>query len=223
MISKQDHLVDEHCAKAISIAIEDRSTENGEIETWIIPRENLNKNQTKQDYFNSSKWGKGPDVEVVANFLYALFLYDAEKYFGAIKKGVDYLISEQNIDGHWESRWYYGKYYGTYVCLRLLNCFPKEFFETKQKSLNFLKTSQHENGSFGSEENLIMSTSFARLSLNFFLSENSTINFRNSERFLLNNQLIDGSWKAENFIKPKTNEPYKSKTLTTAFVLKSLI
>jgi len=167
--------------------------------------------------------GKGPDVEVVANFLYALFLYDGEKYFGAIKKGVDYLISEQNIDGSWKSRWYYGKYYGTYVCLRLLNCFPKEFFETKQKSLDFLKTSQNENGSFGSEENLIMSTSFARLSLNFFPSENSTINFRNSERFLLNNQLIDGSWKAENFIKPKNNEPYKSKTLTTAFVLKSLI
>ncbi len=223
IISRHNHLVDEYCAKAISISIEDRSTENGGIETWIIPKNDLTKLQNKQDHFNSSKWGKGPDVEVVANFLYALFLYDAETYFSAIKKGVDYLISEQNIDGHWESRWYYGKYYGTYVCLRLLNCFPKEFFETKQKSLNFLKTSQNENGSFGSEENLIMSTSFARLSLNFFPSENSTINFRNSERFLLNNQLIDGSWKAENFIRPKTNEPYKSKTLTTAFVLKSLI
>jgi len=58
IISKQDHLVDEHCAEAISISIEDRSTENGGIETWIIPRDNLNENQTKQDYFNSSKWEK---------------------------------------------------------------------------------------------------------------------------------------------------------------------
>lgn len=125
MISKQNYLVNEYCTNAINIAVEERCTENGGIETWIIPKKNLNQIQTKQDYFNSSKWGKGPDVEVVANFLYALFLNDAEKYSDTIKKGIDYLISMQNEEGFWESRWYYGNYYGTYVCLRLMNCFPE--------------------------------------------------------------------------------------------------
>ena len=46
---------------------------------------------------------------------------------------------------------------------------------------------------------------------------------KSAEQFLIKKQNKDGSWKAENFIKPKANEPYKSKTLTTAFVLKSLL
>ena len=223
IISKQNHLINEHCAKAINIAIADRSTEDGGIETWIIPKKDINEKQTKQDCFNFSKWGKGPDVEVVANFLYALFLYDAEKYSDTIKKGIDYLIYNQNERGFWESRWYYGNYYGTYVCLRLLNCFPENYSEIKQKSLDFLKSSQKDDGSFGLEEYHILSTAFVRLSLNYFPNENLSSYFIKSEKFLLNNQSNDGSWKAENFIKPKTNEPYKSKTLTTAFVLKSLL
>lgn len=167
--------------------------------------------------------GKGTDVEVVANFLYALFLYNAEKYSDTIKKGIDYIISQQKDDGFWDSRWYYGNYYGTYVVLRLLKSFPDEFEKEKQKSLDFIKNTQNEDGSFGSDEQKNLSTAFARLSLNYFPDEYLSLYFENSENFLLENQLGDGSWKAENFIKPKTNEPYKSKTLTTAFVLKSLL
>lgn len=89
--------------------------------------------------------------------------------------------------------------------------------------MDFLKASQNEDGSFGLEEYQILSTSFARLSLNYFSNKNLNFYFLNSEKFLLKNQLKDGSWNAENFIKPKTNEPYKSKTLTTAFVIKSLL
>lgn len=43
--SKQKHLVDEYCTKAINIAIEERSTNNGGIETWIIPKKNHTKKQ----------------------------------------------------------------------------------------------------------------------------------------------------------------------------------
>ncbi|PSD43841.1 hypothetical protein C7E23_12335 [Elizabethkingia anophelis] len=56
------------------------NTEGG-IETWIIPNYNLSELQKKQDYFNRSKWGKGPDVEVVANFAYALQLFFTTRIF----------------------------------------------------------------------------------------------------------------------------------------------
>jgi hypothetical protein len=48
-------------------------------------------------------------------------------------------------------------------------------------------------------------------------------NKNKAQRFLIENQLKDGSWKAENFIKPKAHEPYKSRTLTTAYALKALL
>lgn len=220
ILTKNKNLIDEFCTKAINIAIEERTAGNGGIETWIIPKNPNTEKQKKQDFFNSSKWGKGPDVEVVANFLYALFLYDSEKYSETIKKGISYIISQQNEEGFWESRWYYGNYYGTYVGLRLLNCFPAKYTEPKENALRFLQQSQNQDGSFGTEEDCILSTAFARLSLKYFEDENLK---SLSENFLLNNQLKDGSWKAENFIKPKANEPYKSKTLTTAFVLKALL
>lgn len=222
IITENNNLVDEYCLKTINIAIEERTAENGGIETWIIPKNPISEKQKKQDFFNSTKWGKGPDVEVVANFLYALFLYDAEKYSETIKKGIDYIISEQKEEGFWESRWYYGNYYGTYVCLRLLNCYPEKYADAKQKALQFLNKNQKENGSFGMEDDCILSTAFARMSLVFF-DPKKTNNFIDSKNFLLSQQQNDGSWKAENFIKPKANEPYKSKTLVTAFVLKSLL
>lgn len=221
ILTKNREWVDTYCLNATNTAIEDRTTENGGIETWIIPKKPKNEKQIKQDFFNTTKWGKGPDVEVVANFLYALFLYNAEKYTGTIKKGIDYLVSEQKKEGFWESRWYYGNYYGTYVCIRLLTCFHEKYTDAKQKALQFLLHSQNQDGSFGKEEHRILSTSFARMSLKYYDIDEKIL--ENSERFLLENQNENGSWKAENFIKPKANEPYKSQTLTTAFVLKSFL
>ena len=46
---------------------------------------------------------------------------------------------------------------------------------------------------------------------------------QNAKEFLLANQMEDGGWIAEHFIKPKLQEPYGSRTLTTAYVLKALL
>ena len=42
-------------------------------------QKNLNDLQKIQNEFNTNKWGKGPDVEVVANFIYSLHLIDKKK------------------------------------------------------------------------------------------------------------------------------------------------
>lgn len=167
--TQENQLIDKYCLKAIDIVTQDRTIKNGGIETWIIPKDNLTEVQKRQDHFNSTKWGKGPDVEVVANFLYALFLYNAEKYSGIIKKGIDYIIYQQKHDGFWDSRWYYGNYYGTYVVLRLLESFPNEFEKEKQKSLDFIKNTQNEDGSFGSDEHKNLSTALLVCPLIIFL------------------------------------------------------
>jgi hypothetical protein len=216
-------LINKHCIKAINTAIYERTQPNGGIETWIIPKENLTEKQGKQDLFNSTKWGKGADVEVVANFVFALTLFDAGKYKTTIDNAINYIISEQKEQGYWESRWYYGRFYGTYVCLRLLNEFPTEYKIEKQKIKDFLFDSQNEDGSFDEKKYKNLSTSFAIFCMNLLeLTELNEMKNK-AQQYLLENQLENGSWKAENFIKPKAHEPYKSKTLTTAYVLKALL
>ena len=61
----------------------------------------------------------------------------------------------------------------------------------------------------------------ALLSLSYYKNDNVII--EEAVTYLKNVQLEDGSWRAVDFIKPKTNEPYKSITITTAYVLKALI
>lgn len=216
-------LVDRYCLKAIDTAISDRTNDNGGIETWIIPKENLTEKQQKQDWCNSTKWGKGPDVEVVANFVYALTLFNAEKYQHTIERAIDYILSEQKESGFWESRWYYGKFYGTYVCLRLLCQFPDQYQSVKQRIKKFLKDSQNEDGSFDEKQYNILSTSFAIFCLNLLQSPELNEIKQKAQKYLSGNQLHDGSWKAEILIKPKASEPYSSKTLTTVYALRALL
>ncbi|MET7057360.1 prenyltransferase/squalene oxidase repeat-containing protein [Elizabethkingia miricola] len=216
-------LVDKYCIKAISIAVSERTQPSGGIETWILPKVNLTEKQKKQDLFNSTKWGKGADVEVVANFVYALTLLDSEKYKSTIEKAIKYIISEQKEQGYWESRWYYGKLYGTYVCLRLLNEFPTQYGAVKQKIKDFLIGFQNADGSFDENKYKNLSTSFAIFCMNLLEFPELEKMKNSAQQFLIEHQHENGSWKAENFIKPKAHEPYKSKTLTTAYALKALL
>ncbi len=80
MKSENKKLIKNHCENSINIALKDRSCANGGIETWIIPSNPKTSIQKKQEFFNKEKWGKGPDLEVVANFIYALQIYNASLY-----------------------------------------------------------------------------------------------------------------------------------------------
>ncbi|GHU79048.1 hypothetical protein FACS1894145_2370 [Bacteroidia bacterium] len=215
-------LLKEFCTNPIAIALANRYNHTGGIATWIIPNENQTVQQQKQDLFNRTKWGTGPDVEVTANFAYALYLYDKEKYKATIRQSSRYICDNQLENGAWESRWYYGLYYGTYVCLRLLEKNKSKYQHPIRKALDFILDSQNADGGFGLQKNLsdALSTSFALLALKLIDKDNMAI--KHVEEYLIRTQKNDGSWAAVDFIKPKASEPYKSKTLTTAFVLKSL-
>ncbi len=214
--------VEQYCKKAIDTVLFERADASGGIETWIIPHKDITNLQKKQEYFNKTKWGKGPDLEVVANFVYALFLYNKNLYKTQIDKSLKYIIGQQQKSGFWQSRWYYGCYYGTYVCLRLLKKVNK-YSEQIQFAIKSIIKNQNRDGGFSLSkdgESDPLTTSFALLSLKLFLPVDNVAVLK-ATRYLEESQITDGSWSAVNFIKPKINEPYKSKTLTTAFVLKA--
>lgn len=224
--TKNRALIETYCNCLIEIALKNKYNKKGGIATWIIPNEERTEIQERQVFFNETKWGCGPDVEVVANFIYALHRYDAYKYKNIIDKAIEYIIDNQNEDSYWESRWYYGNYYGTYVCLRLLHCYEDErTCMAIEACKRYLVYAQNEDGGYGmgiNENSDSLSTAFALLSLKLY-SEELFIYIQKAECFLKKNQQKEGFWEASDFIKPKADKPYRSRVVTTAIVLKSLI
>ena len=220
------NIIKEHCESAIQIALENKYNKDGGIATWLIPNENRTVVQEKQVLFNETKWGTGPDVEVTANFMHALHLYDSERYHVYIRDAIDYIIENQHENGYWNSRWYYGTLYGMLVCLRLL----KDYYEYStvflsiELSLAYIQLIQNDDGGFGMYKDYPsdpLSTALAIMSLKLFPEETDTC-IQNAEIYLKNSQNENGFWEVVNFIKPKVDEPYKSRTITTAYALQAL-
>jgi hypothetical protein len=226
--------IETYCRIPIEILLNDCHHPNtGGIETWILPKHSRSEIQNVQAEFNSTKWGSGPDVDVMANFLYALSLYDYDLYKNYIEEGINYIVSKSEKMSFWNSRWYYGRFYGTMVCVRLCieaikNNFNlnEKYSETLQSVNKYILDNQNKDGGWSMEENEIsdaLNTSFALYTL--MISEFSTDILPVLERgidYLNQTQNKDGSWNAVPFIKPRLNDPYKSKTITTGYVLNTL-
>jgi len=50
--------IDQFCSKPILIALTERTSADGGIETWIIPKYNQSEIQQKQELFNQTRWGE---------------------------------------------------------------------------------------------------------------------------------------------------------------------
>lgn len=214
-------LIEKYCKKPIEILLKERGNPDGGIETWILPKNNLNSLEKLQKHYNKTKWGEGPDNEVVANFIYGLVLLNEEKYQNKIDLSVSFLLNTQNKEGFWASRWYYGNYYGTYVCLRLFSKLNLQN-DNISKAIFFIENSQNIDGGWGlNDKSDPLNTAMSLLSLSYY--KNDSVTVKKAISYLKKTQFENGSWCAVDFIRPKTNEPYKSKTITTAYVLKALI
>jgi hypothetical protein len=205
-------------------AIRNCALGNGGLKTWILPIHEQNKKEQRQQYFNQKYWGEGPDVEVVANFLYSLTLLDKSFYNVTIREGIAYILSEMNEGGYWESKWYYGKYYGTYVCVRVLSAYEGVYVSQLNKAVGFILSSQSADGSWSSsdKDGDPLATALALMSLCLLDAEPYQVNIQKGVTYLQTHQLEDGSWRSVNFIRPRINDPYRSKTITTSFVLKAI-
>ena len=228
------NIIDEYCKPPIRILLEEcYQNSTGGIETWIIPKNNRTEIQKKQHEFNSTKWGSGPDIEVMANFLYGLSIDNYLTYKDVIESGVKYIFNNIEDGFFWYSRWYYGWLYGTMLCVRLSlellknNSREEEFFtNTLSKIKQNILNNQNDDGGWSivfNGKSDPLNTSFALYTL--MLLENTadkSLSIEKGVEYLNESQNPDGSWNAIQFIKPRLNEPYKSKVITTSYVLNSL-
>jgi hypothetical protein len=216
--------IERYCTKAVELVLEHRSIEEGVWETWIVPIKNRTPLEEKQEWLNTRLWGRGPDVEVVANFAYSLFSWRPKQYCTVVKRSSDYLISQQLPEGYWKSRWYVGKLYGTYQCVRLIRLVAPQKTHVFQKALAFTLSMQKSDGGFSKDENDVsdpLSTAFALLILGNLGYQSSEV-YTRALGYLKQSQNEDGSWAPCPFIIAKPGSIYKSAVMTTAWVIRAI-
>jgi squalene-hopene/tetraprenyl-beta-curcumene cyclase len=216
-----------YCEPPLEVLLRDNARADGSIETWIVPSAGRTAHQEKQVEFNLTKWGVGPDNEVMANLLYALTLYNPARFAMVIDKGVSYLEKEQRKDGGWDSRWYHGPYYGTYVCLKLLAT-AKPDSPAIGRAIDFLRLTQFDDGGWGmSGKSDSLNTALALLCLaSIYQIAPDGLHLKCGTKalhYLQEKQGAGGAWQSVPFIRPRLSDSYGSQTVTTLYVLKALI
>jgi squalene-hopene/tetraprenyl-beta-curcumene cyclase len=219
-------LVEQLCERPLEVLLRDRWRPDGSFETWIVPAHGRTPLQERQVQANAL-WGVGPDNEVMANLLFALALYDHSRFQETLLAGVRYLVSRQEADGHWESRWYYGPYYGTYVCLRLLRVTAAEPAAV-DRARRFLRASQRGDGGWAlAAESDQLSTALAMLGLAAAWPGTDDLAADRERaaraRAFLAESYGRAGWEATPFIRPRADAPYRSRTITSLFAMKAAL
>lgn len=122
---------------------------------------------------------------------------NANVFHALLNSNYDHLINEKLIkisqkdNGSWTSFFYPNPYYATWQFMSLINVrgILQSCFE---KGINFLISTQNENGSWSETED----TYFTALSINTLcLNKNNIEQINKAINFLLGKQEINGSWK----------------------------
>ncbi len=229
--------VKHYAQKAIDALLNDGVNPDGSLETWIIEQKSSNRIAQRQLYFAENFWGRGPDTDVIANMLYALDMTKDPCYSPIICRGTDYLLSQQKCDGTWESTWYHGPFYGTYVCVRLLTSLshPQErVFKALKSACEGLSDLQCQDGGWGIKgDSDPLSTSLAILALTSFSKitfASSTKGINSGLNYLSKYWHDQNLWPKVDFIKMdlgrarqdvKRTLTYSSQTITANFVAKA--
>lgn len=217
----------------IQLVFEKNVHENGSFETWIVDRDVEDDTTRAMLRTIRHSWGTGADVEVVANLAYALTLYDPQGFRSEIRKAAAWVEAQQQPAGNWIPSWYLPSAYGTYTAVRLLTrVLPGS--RSLDAIYDYLATSQRDDGGFGDEHSTPLETALAVLTLTLLRRPEAQSMVDDAIRFLELTTAEDGGWDASRFIKfDRVNRPtadgerrtqaLKSRTLTTAYVLKALL
>ncbi len=222
--SKYDR-IDEAVSTPISLLLSECSYDDGSFETWIIDSNDASGTTEVQKRATRQIWQMrmGKDNAVLGNILYGLCLYNYGQLKERIEKAVDCLERRQSADGHWNSTWYWGNYYGTYVALRAIVAVRRDS-TTLRKAEKFLVSSQNYDGGWGLIGSDPLNTALALLALSVIKSGAEEC-IGDGINYLYSKQNMEGHWDRAEFIRMDTSVAtltYKSKTMTTQFCLKAL-
>lgn len=223
----------------IELVLTAGSYPDGSFETWILPpdveRERVH---DRQAHFAKEAWGTGPDPEVMANLLYALTLWDQERFADRVSRGCEYLVARQHPHGVWLSSWYRGPFYGTYVVTRLLVATRSEpAIAAVARAAQTLLASQRPDGAWSSDDGArALDTAHAILALTYAYRLAPSRELRDAVArgvaALGASRDAAGMWAADEFIymdcgrargEPGAVLTFGSRTLTTAYVLKAAV
>lgn len=212
------------CDEAIRLAL-DSANPDGSIVTWIIdPRGSSVADSLVRSYLGvMGGWGVHP--EVMANFLYGLFIYDYPRFFVPIHQGIAYLETLQSHDGTWASKWYDGPYYGTYKVAALLAAAKKDS-QALPKLVTGIREKQNDDGGWGEANSNALSTALALLTLSVGGIHQEDPSVQRGLELLLNTRETDGWWAAQPWIAFPTLDGFEShgsRTISTAFSLRALL
>lgn len=204
-------------------------------ESWIIPKLNQTEEQLLQTVWVNKAWGTGSDPEVVANLLYALILYDPDRYSSAISRGLNYLSGIHAGKYRWISTWYHGEHYGTYVAIRAL-CAGNADSAIIRRAADKIRQCRHSDGSWGIDKEVAspLQTALALLTLSIaqqYTGQKWDYSWaENSLRYLQQSRKPDNNWAESPFIRMPMGRPYgyihtiltyESKAITSNYIAKA--
>jgi len=226
-------IVERTCEMALSTVLGELVNADGSIRTWIVPEHGRSACQQIQADYVELSLGTAGAPDVVANLVHALELYDHARFAEPLARARAYLQRAQTELGSWESAWYVGPFYGTYVAMRALGAAP-EPSESVARGAHFVIAAQRSDGGWGTDgrKSDALATALALLALHYGAGAGEfTAAVAAGLQYLEQSGNSRVGWPNVPFIRQRLATlrangepepaPYGSRTVTSAYVAKA--
>ncbi|HSM15620.1 MAG TPA: prenyltransferase/squalene oxidase repeat-containing protein [Gemmatimonadales bacterium] len=217
------------CDEPVRLALAEQRPD-GSLPTWIIGETDPQAGRRSMRRGITRYWGSGADVDVCARLFTALHSADHARFSEAIRRGAEWIASQQMPSGLWPATWYWGDVYGSGLCLDLLRRLNSSSAAVS-RCLAAVRELQRSDGGWGVWESVPLDTAVAIALLVDSGVADTPERIRGGCRLLFEHQASDGSWPATPWIKMDPGRvsgrklatlAYQSRTVTTAFVMRSM-
>jgi squalene-hopene/tetraprenyl-beta-curcumene cyclase len=218
------------CDGPVDLAL-GQAGEEGAIPTWLVSPHDDPRDRARMEEGIRRFWGHGADVDVLAHFYFALWTRDPVRHADAVRRGARYLESRQAADGAWAATWYHGQAYAAALCVRMLGA-VREGGGAVARAAGHLMRAQRPDGGWGASHADPQETALALFTLGLAGEVLPAAARERALERLIEAQRPEGRWDASPWIRMDAGRArggggpilsFGSATLTTAFVLRTLV
>lgn len=211
----------------LRVLLEQARHPDGSFETWIVPTQGRTPLEERHADLVQTMWKGGADCDVMANLMVSLRSYDPVRFADVIGTAAEYLIAQQNADGTWATRRYFGPGYAMYICLYALAANPTGAGAVA-RTAGYLRRCQREDGGWGTgTASDALTTALALLGLaaaqRLAGDGQDRQRAERAREFLCSHREADQAWPAQKLINVGMGAPHGSRAVTTAFVLRAAL